>query len=233
MKHADPDDGRTMAQRRADALAQMGWLALSTGRLGGCQCGQRLATRHGRPVSVNITVPLSTLLGDDDQSADLAGYGPISAETARRLAAAGTWRRLVTDPLTGALLDYGSTTYRPPQELVDHVLARDGCCRWPGCDHPASAGDLDHTIPFPWGSTAAWDLGPFCKPHHIGKHHSRWKVRQPAPGRFEWISPTGHRYVVDPEPLGPIVDSGDGDHVLSDPEQPTPACVGPPDEPPF
>jgi len=223
MKHQDPDDRRTTAQRRADALAQMGWLALATGRLGGCGCGQRLAGRHRRPVAVQVTVPITTLLGlDDTQPGELAGYGPIPAEVARRLAAHGTWRRLLTDPVTGALLDYGRTRYQPPPDLADHVIARDRTCRWPGCDRPATGCDLDHTIPYPHGPTAAGNIGPFCESQHLGKHHSRWTVRQPEPGRFEFTSPTGHVYTVEPEPLGPVTDT-DG---------PEPRA-GPPDEPPF
>ena len=207
MKRADPDDRRTKAQRRADALAQMGWLALAAGRLGGCPCGQRLDGQHRRPVSVQVIVPITMLLGlDDSQPAELAGYGPIPAEVARRLAGYGTWQRLLTDPATGALLDYGRTRYEPPPDLVDHVVARDRTCRWPGCERPAAGCDLDHTIAYPYGPTAVGNLGPFCEHHHIGKHHSRWKVRQPEPGRFEWISPTGHTYTVTPEPLGVMID---------------------------
>ncbi len=203
MKRSDPDDGRTKAQRRADALAQMGWLALAAGRLGGCPCGQRLDGQHRRPVAVQVIVPISMLLGlGDSQPAELAGYGPIPAETARRLAGYGTWRRLLTDPVSGAVLDYGRTRYEPPPDLVDHVVARDRTCRWPGCERPAADCDLDHTIAYPYGPTAVGNLGPFCEHHHIGKHHSRWKVRQPEPGRFEWTSPTGHTYTITPEPLG-------------------------------
>jgi hypothetical protein len=203
MKRSDPDDGRTKAQRRADALAQLGWLALATGRLGGCPCGQRLDGQHRRPVSVQVIVPITMLLGlDDSQPAELAGYGPIPAEVARRLAGYGTWQRLLTDPATGALLDYGRSRYEPPPDLVDHVVARDRTCRWPGCDRPAADCDLDHTIAYPCGPTAVGNLGPFCEQHHVGKHHSRWRVCQPEPGRFEWISPTGHTYTVEPDPLG-------------------------------
>jgi Domain of unknown function (DUF222) len=223
-KRTDPDDGRTLAQRRADALAQMGWLALATGRLGGCPCGQRLDGRHRRPVAVQVAVPISMLLGLDDQPGHLAGYGPIPAEVARRLAGYGTWRRVVTDPVSGALLDYGRTRYTPPPDLADHVTARDRTCRWPGCDRPASACDLDHTIEYPYGPTAVGNLGPFCENHHIGKHHSRWTVRQPAPGRFEFTSPTGHTYTITPDPLGPIVRpepaAGDPDPPPSDPDPP-------------
>src|SRR5699024_8412550 len=34
-KTADPDDGRSMDNRRADALAAMGWSALAAGHIGG------------------------------------------------------------------------------------------------------------------------------------------------------------------------------------------------------
>jgi hypothetical protein len=208
MKRTAPGDRRTLAQRRTDALAQMGWLALGTGRLGGCTCGQGqpLDRRHRRPVTVQVTVAVTTLLGLDEQPGQLAGYGPVPASVARRLAAEGTWRRLLTDPVSGTVLDYGRTRYTPPPDLVDHVVARDRTCRWPGCDRPAAVAEIDHTTPYPDGATAADDLGPFCKSHHVGKHHSRWRVRQPEPGRFEWTSPTGHVYTVEPEPVGPVHD---------------------------
>ena len=35
--------------------------------------------------------------------------------------------------------------------------------------------------------------------------------RQPEPGRFEWTSPTGHTYTVEPEPLGPVHDPPEPD----------------------
>jgi hypothetical protein len=240
MKRTDPDDERTLAQRRADALAQMGWLALATGRLGGCPCGQRLDDQHRRPVAVQVTVPITMLLGLDDgqrQPAELAGYGPIPAETARRLAAHGTWRRLLTDPVSGALLDYGRTRYDPPPDLVEYVIARDRYCRFPGCEKPAPSCDVDHPVPYPEGPTAAGNLGPFCESEHIGKHHSQWRVSQPQPGRFEFVSPTGHAYSVTPEPLGPTLEPGDDPDppVSADPDPPVSAVPLSPaaDIPPF
>jgi hypothetical protein len=213
----------------------MGWLALATGHLGGCSCGQSLNGQHRRPVTVQVTVPLTSLLGLDEQAGELTGYGPIPAETARRLAAHGTWRRLVTDPVTGVLLDYGRARYTPPPDLVDHVTARDRTCRWPGCDKPAVGCDLDHTLPYPHGPTAAGNLGPFCEQHHIGKHHSRWTVRQPEPGRFEWTSPTGHTYTVTPDPLTltPFFDQEHDDEQdeeqAGDPDPPNVTDPDPPD----
>ncbi len=107
-------------------------------------CG---AAPHHR-TEIRVTVALSTLLGLDEQIADLAGYGPIDASTARALAAEGTWRRLVTDPLSGTVLDVGRTRYRPPSAIARHVRARDQVCARPGCSAAAESCDLDHTIEY-------------------------------------------------------------------------------------
>ncbi len=207
----NPDDPRTLDQLRADTLAELCWSALEVGHLGCCNpaCGhvnQSFGTRHGRGASVGVTVPISTLLGLDDQPAHLHGYGPITAEVARRIAANGTWRRLLTDPVTGALLDYGTTRYTPPTDLVEHVNTRDRSCRFPTCTHPAETCDFDHTTPArEGGPTSASNGGPLHRGHHVDKTHHGWRLVQPEPGRFVWTAPTGHVYEVDPEIIGPLL----------------------------
>jgi hypothetical protein len=129
-KATDSDDKRTLEQVRADVLAELGWSALHAGHLGCCQptcghVGMRLGRRRGRPVMVNVTVAFTTLIGVDDQPAHLHGYGPITAEVARRIAADGTWRRLLTDPASRAVLDVGRERYTPPPDLAEHVIVRD------------------------------------------------------------------------------------------------------------
>jgi Domain of unknown function (DUF222) len=143
----------------------------------------------------------STLLGADDQPAELTGYGPITAQTARELAGDATWRRILTDPTTGAVLDVGTTTYRPPQQLAERVMARDKTCRAPGCRMPADRCELDHTRAFPDGPTAEHNLGAACKHDHRMKHHAGWHLDQLPDATFIWTSPTGHRYAVPPEPF--------------------------------
>jgi hypothetical protein len=64
----------------------------------------------------------------------------------------------------------------------------------PGCSQPAVESELDHTVPYPTGPTAAHNLGPLCKRHHLLKTHARYRVVQPTPGVFEWTTPTGQRY---------------------------------------
>ncbi len=148
-----------------------------------------------------MLAPLSTLLGLDDAPGELAGHGPIPASVVRRLAADATWRRLLTDPASGALLDYGRTTYSPPAELADFVMARDRTCRFPGCRQPAHRCDLDHSRRYPEGPTCRDNLCVLCRSHHRLKHETEWRVEQRPNGVFVWTSPSGHRYIVEPEPL--------------------------------
>src|SRR5699024_5282918 len=133
----------------------------------------------------------------------LTGYGPITPTTARALAAGGTWRRLVTDPLSGQLLDLGHTRYRPSTALADHIRARDNTCVRPGCSTPARESQLDHTRPWladgTGGGTDADNLGPLCLRDHQVKTHGDFQVKQIRPGVFEWHTPTGHRYRRDPD----------------------------------
>lgn len=130
----------------------------------------------------------------------LAGYGPISPLTARALAAGGDWIRIITEPLTGAVLDVGHTRYRPTQAMIDHLLARDRTCVRPGCSHRATECQLDHTQewdhdqPHRGGRTAVSNLGPLCGRDHQVKTHGDFHLTQTEPGVFEWRTPTGHHY---------------------------------------
>jgi hypothetical protein len=149
-----------------------------------------------------VTVSLETLLGMDEEPADLDGHGPIPAPTARDLAfsSGSTWRRLVTDPLSGQLLDYGRSTYRPPVGLRDFVRARDVTCRTPTCTRPASKSDLDHVISWPAGSTSEANLQAKCDHDHRLKHEGRWSHQLSTdpdhpPGTIVLVSPTGHVYL--------------------------------------
>ncbi|MGI8881462.1 MAG: DUF222 domain-containing protein, partial [Jatrophihabitans sp.] len=131
-------DPRTADQRRADALITMAETIL------GDPC---LTRRHGARPTVQLSVAASTLLGLDEQPGELAGYGPIPAAMARRIAddETGTWRRLITDD-HGRLLDYGRQTYRPPARLAAFIIARDQTCTFTSCTRPAVACDLDHRV---------------------------------------------------------------------------------------
>jgi hypothetical protein len=147
----------------------------------------------GKPL-VQVLMPFSTLIGADDQACELVGHGPIPAELAREIAADATLKRLVFDPLSGTVLDYGRTTYRPPAGLADFVKARDVYCRGPICRRRALDGHLDHITPYPHGPTNDTNLHGCCGHEHRMKHAPGWAVRALPDGRIQWITPTGHRY---------------------------------------
>ena len=131
--------------------------------------------------SVHVVVGAATLLGEDDQPGWLAGYGPISAQTARRIAAdpTGTWRRLLTDPRSGRMDELSATTYQVPADMDRHVRARDTTCRWPGCTSPRPA--LRHRPPHPLARRRDRGLQPAMPvphpPPHQNPHHNDHPAR--------------------------------------------------------
>src|SRR5699024_6881634 len=180
---AQPDAGDNSAQGSArDGPGRCCCGAVNTqssaaaGSAGG---GLRLQNTRGKPVTVNVTVPYSTLIGIDDHPGQLAGYGTITADVARRIAAAGTWRRILTDPVNGAPLDYGRTRYEPPPDLAAFIALRDGRCVFPGCSRTAHTSQVDHTTPYGDGGTTAHDnLGCLDQVCHLLKTFAGWTVTQ-------------------------------------------------------
>ncbi|RZT85399.1 uncharacterized protein DUF222 [Pseudonocardia sediminis] len=167
---------------------------------------------------IQVVIGLDTLIGADDNPAELIGHGPIPATTARALAADGVWKRLVTDPRSGNLLDHGRTTYRPPVALADHVDARDQYCRFPTCTRRARDSDQDHLRRFEHhGITGDDNLNALCPVHHLLKEHRDWNVLAHPDGTLTWITPTGHRYTSEPYDYRPFTDGPD----VETPEPPT------------
>ena len=161
---------------------------------------------HRRPVTVNVTIDLPTLLGLAENPGQLSGYGAIPASVARELASDATWKRFITDPQTGNLLDFGREKYEPPQALVDFLLARDRTCRFPGCRQPASRSDIDHAHSWEMGGeTKPENLGLLCRRHHRLKTHGHWALVSNSDGSCEWTSPAGKKYFVPARPINESV----------------------------
>ena len=156
----------------------------------------------GPPPTPVVTLGLGTLAGLDDLPGTLAGFGAIPAGLARSIAdSAGTINALLTNPDTGTITAAGALTYRPTQELRDQIAAILNVCQFPSCRQPVWRCDNDHRETFnhehpeQGGETSLSNNGPFCRRHHLIKHHSEWKVR-PDPDRtvLHFTSPTGHHY---------------------------------------
>ena len=180
-------DARSADMKRADALTALAGFALAA--------SSEDVALHRRPITVNVTIDLPTLLGLNENPGQLAGYGAIPASVARALASDGKWKRFITDPQSGALLDYGRETYSPPQALIDFLIARDRTCRFPGCRRSAALSDLDHAQSWEEGGTTSLDnLGALCRRHHLLKTHGGWSIESRADGSCTWTSPLGKIY---------------------------------------
>ncbi len=194
---AAPRDDRTLDQLRADILCD---LALT-----GHGSAAEIDAHGGEGIDairaiVQITVPVETLTGASEAPAQLAGRGPLDADTARRLAGNATiWHRLFTDSCTGEVI---ATDRRFPVEAQCRLLrARDEHCRFPGCRMPVWRCDVDHTVAHhDGGPTAVCNLAHLCRRHHTLKHHGGWTTRQLGGGVLEWTSPTGRIYTDRPAP---------------------------------
>ena len=150
----------------------------------------------------DVTIDLPTLLGLSNNPGQIEGLGPIPASIARKLAADGKWRKFITDPLSGNLLDMGRTHYVPSQYLVDFLTARDRICRFPGCSQPARLGDIDHAKSWDeGGETNRQNLGFLCRRHHRLKTHGNWKLTSNEDGSCTWVSPLGKEFFVPSRPL--------------------------------
>jgi hypothetical protein len=186
-------DDRSKDMLRADALAAIAssYLAASLDEV----------APHRRPLTVNVTIDLPTLMGLAENPGELAGYGPIPASIAREIASDARWKRFITEPLTGNLLDFGREHYEPPQALKDFLIARDRTCRFPGCRRSATLSDLDHAES--WnngGETSPDNLGALCRRHHKMKTHHGWQLESFADGSCMWRSPFGKEFFTPARP---------------------------------
>ncbi|MEO5312701.1 DUF222 domain-containing protein [Pseudarthrobacter sp. CC12] len=183
-----PDEARTLPQLKADLAAKL--------LLGG-------ATDLAGPwpslkADVLVTVPILSLLGATDESADLDNYGPIPASMARRLVTegAGSFYRVLVDPRDGAPLELGRTNYRLTESLKRWLRMRDGKCTFPACSNHSQDNEADHLTAWEHGgATGISNLGQLCPKHHRLKHRTGWSPgaasKNEPPG---WTSPSGRHY---------------------------------------
>lgn len=231
-------DERTKAQIAADAVID----ALMAGFTG---CDSRVAadgtssvpgdSTNGGPTSVgsdirlgairptvNVTVPVQTLMGLSDEPGKLDGYGPIDPETARRLAVqAPTFTRLLTDPESGAVLSVGRKRYTVPADLRRAVEIRDETCIGIGCNRTAMTCEMDHTLDWQYGGETSYDnLDSLCRSHHLVRHNTTWQIHMMQDGEFVWTSPLGRRYVIRPNDrpgFAPVAESPDSESPREEP----------------
>ena len=175
------------------------------------------------PAEIRVIVPFATLIGDDDHDSDCDNDGDegdggegagvaeepgtlsdgtaLPADVVRDLAfaAGSTWRRLVTDPITGEAIELSTSRYEPPPRLREAIQIRDGTCRAPGSMIPAERCDLDHDQPWAHGgATCAANLSAKSRRAHGHKTRGQWSTEQLSDGTIIWTTGTGRQYTTYP-----------------------------------
>ena len=129
----------------------------------------RLPRSLGR--SINVTVPIQTLMGVSDDPGCLSGGTVVPATLARMIAQqpGSTWHRMLTDEAGRCVEVSTSPTPPPPRSGTTSSPVGRTCFR-AGCDRPAADCQLDHRVPFPAGPTSNRNLQPACERDHKAKH---------------------------------------------------------------
>jgi hypothetical protein len=204
--HGLEGETRTLAQLRYDIARDL--LLEGVKQPSGGDAEARVPFRKGVQPVVHLTIPALTLLGQDDEPATLAGYGPMDLETAKALAGeAKCWIRILTDPVTGVRLGMDRTVYTPPPDLKRWLRVRDETCRAPGCNRRVATCDIDHVSSWAEdGRTEDRNLAHLCRYHHRLKGSGYWRTTLQADARMRWRSWWDRLYVTDPadqpEPVG-------------------------------
>ncbi len=225
---ATPDDatpGEDEQTRDADVADALAARVLGAIDADGALTWDRAQTQ----VVAHLVIDLDTLRAERDHPALLDGQ-PVPASIGRELAGyARAWRRIVTEPVTGASLDYGTLTYLPAP-LRAYVLDRDGGCRAPGCTTRApSRLQMDHAQEWPHGPSSATNCGTLCTRCHQLKTAGATDITdRHHDGSFTWTTLWGQtihvparRYLLgtdpEPEPDDPLERGADTTSTEDDP----------------
>ena len=187
-----PDDKRTAGERQVEALRNA-LLGNATSPASSAPAPKR------RRAEVQVVIDWRDLLGLRDHPGELLGYGPIPASDVRKMLAEGSavLRRLVNDPITGTLLDYGRSRYQPDELLRAFLAARDLTCRYPGCTRNAVWCDDEHCLSFDdGGETSTSNCCLMCRRHHRRKTFDGFTYTRPDPATSatRWRTPLGFIY---------------------------------------
>ena len=178
------NDERTLAQKRLDAMM----------RMAGEYTARDDGVRAGVKVTMVVTCELETLRTGIGRASIFGVDQPISAATARRLAADAQIIPVVMNGVS-EILDIGRAKrlFTEAQRVV--MAIRDGGCTWPGCEAPASWCEAAHAKnPWATGGRTNIDEGTLlCPFHHHRLDHDGWtfELRNGIPYFLPppWIDP--------------------------------------------
>lgn len=178
-------DPRTTEQLLLDAFVE-------TVRIAGAADTGRVFAQRKPAVTLHVD---AACLDRGTGAARLEGQSAaVSIATAHRLACAGGYLPVVFDG--DRVLDLGRTQrlFSERQRLA--LAARDGGCRFPGCDRPPSWCEAHHLDGWIAEGRTEVDRGVLlCRFHHLLVHNQGWRIDNPPGGRgsvFIAIPPPDH-----------------------------------------
>ena len=165
-------DERDLEQRQGDALVE-------------------LVSGGGSQAQIQVTSSIETLLGlVGSPAAEMEFSLPVSSKTIERLACDSSIARVLLDS-DSVVIDVGRSKRVVSEPGRRALNARDGHCRWPGCDRPASWSAAHHVVH--WihgGSTDLDNLILLCHRHHWMVHEGNWQIVRGDDGRMLTVPPT-------------------------------------------
>ncbi len=177
------DDPRTTPQLALDGLVELIRVATLADR------GRVLGARR---VGVRVHVAERDLRRGVGAARMEGQTEPISIATAERLACESGVLPIAIG-LNGQPLDVGRTqrTFTARQRIA--LAARDGGCRWPGCDRPPEWTEAHHINE--WlrhgGRTDLADGLLLCRQHHMLVHNHGWRVIRTGAADYQLLPPPG------------------------------------------
>jgi hypothetical protein len=165
-------DDRDLEQRQGDALVE-------------------LAAGGGSQAQIQVTSSIETLLGlAGAPAADMELSLPISSKAVERLACDSSIARVLLDS-DSMVIDVGRSKRVVSEPTRRALWARDGSCRWPACDRPASWSAAHHVVHWIHGGDTDLDnLILLCHRHHRMVHEGNWQIVRGDLGGILVIPPT-------------------------------------------
>ncbi len=185
-RSAGTEHQTTAVQRRADALGL--WLEERVQPQVQLVIHSFKGEEHRKPAEHEQEVP-APLVTEEGSS--------VSAETSARLACDAEVVPIAR-AADGSVLDVGRRRRTVGWRLRKALEARDGGCRFPGCE--SRARTHAHHIT-PWaegGETAMNNLVLLCPFHHRAVHEGGWRVEMDESGALRFLNPLGVRRPVVP-----------------------------------
>ena len=180
-------DTRTFGQRQGDALVELARRALRSGGL---------PEVRGAAAQIRVTIDWFALCAERAASGvaggELAFAGPITPETARRLACDAGVVRMLTDP-AGLPLDVSREQRCATPAIRRALELRDGHCVFAGCTAPASWCDVHHVQHWVYGGPTSCENGALlCERHHTAVHEGGFTIaRDPGTATWHTYRPNG------------------------------------------